>query len=124
MLGSYVTKELRQTGIAELNVDMLNLQSTPQGSQLMVGRYLTRRLFVSYGQAIRGSAEKSVTADYFLTDKWTLQGASDSTEGNYMDFLFRYPLGRSKSAANNPPLPTSPFRNTLDQPTLQPTFNH
>jgi len=118
VLGSYVTQELRQTGIAELNVDMLNLQATPQGSQLNVGRYLTRRLFISYGQAIRGSAEKSVTADYFLTDKWTLQGASDSTQGNYMDFLFRYPLNHG-SLTNTPPLPTSPFRSTLDIPNPQ-----
>ncbi len=92
VLGSYVTKELRQTGFAELHIDLLNLAPTQQGSQLTVGRYLGRRLFVTYGQAIRGSAEKSVTADYFLTDKWTLQGASDSTEGNTLDFLFRYPL--------------------------------
>ncbi len=118
VLGSYVTQELRQTGIAELNLDVLNLQSTPQGSQLNLGRYLTRRLFISYGQAVRGSSEKSLTADYFLTDKWTLQGTSDSINGNYMDFLFRYPLNRS-SLTNSHPLPTSPFRNTLDVPNPQ-----
>jgi hypothetical protein len=122
VLGSYVTKGLRQMGVAELHVDVLNFQPTQEGSQLTIGRYLTRRLFVSYGQTVRGSAEKSLTADYFLTDKWTLQGASNSTEGNYLDFLFRYPLKKG-STTNASPLPNSPFRNTLDQPNpQQPSF--
>ncbi len=124
VLGSYVSKELRQTGIRELNFDVLNLQPTSQGSQLTVGRYLTRRLFISYGQVIQGSAEKSITADYFLTDKWTLEGATGSVEGNHMDFLFRYPLNKQGAASNTPPLPTSPFRSTLDAINpQQPSFN-
>ena len=124
VLGSYISKEMRQADIQALNFDMLNLQPTSQGSQLTVGRYLSRRLFISYGQAIRGSAEKSVTADYFLTDKWTLEGASDSSEGNHMDFLFRYPLNKQGTTANNSALPTSPFRQTLDPLTpLQPSYN-
>ena len=113
VLGSYLSKSLRKTGLEELNFDVLNIQPTQEGSQLTVGRYLTRKLFVSYGQAIRGSAEKSITADYFLTDKWTLQGASDSLQGNYMNLLFRYPLNRRSAAPDTPLLPTSPFRNTL-----------
>ena len=123
VLGSYVTKELRQTGVAELHVDVLNLQPTQQGSQLTVGRYVGRKLFVSYGQAIRGSAEKSISADYFLTDKWTMQGATDSSQGNTLDFLFRYPLKKG-SPTNASPLPASPFRNTLNSANpLQPGFS-
>jgi len=123
VLGSYVSKGLNQTGIPILNFDVLNIQPADQGgSQLTVGRYLTRKLFISYGQTVQGSAEKSITADYFLTDKWTLQGASDSVEGNYMDFLFRYPLNKHGAAGNNSPLPNSPFRNSLDQPVFQQQF--
>jgi len=123
VLGSYVSKGLNQTGIPVLNFDLLNIQPTDEGgSQLTAGRYLTRKLFISYGQSVQGSAEKSLTADYFLTDKWTLQGASDSVEGNYLDFLFRYPLNKPGAPANNSPLPTSPFRNSLDQPAFQPQF--
>jgi len=123
VLGGYVTKGLNQTGIPLLNVDILNIQPADQGgSQLTVGRYLTRRLFISYGQTVEGSAEKTITADYFMTDKWTLQGASNSSTGNYLDFLFRYPLNKKGSSVNTPPLPSSPFRNQLDQPTFQSQF--
>jgi hypothetical protein len=123
ILGGYVSQGLNETGIPLLNFDMLNIQPADQGgSQITVGRYLTRKLFISYGQTVQGSAEKSITADYFLTDKWTLQGASDSTEGNYLDLLFRYPLNKHGAAANNSPLPNSPFRNTLDQPAAQSQF--
>ncbi len=117
VLGSYVSKGLNQTGIPGLNFDVLNIQPADQGgSQLTVGRYLTRKLFITYGQAVQGAAEKTLTADYFLTDKWSLQGASDSVEGNYLDLLFRYPLNKRGAATNTPPIPKSPFRNTLDQP--------
>jgi len=123
VLGSYLSKGLNQTGVPLLNFDVLNIQPADAGgSQLTVGRYLSRKLFISYGQTVQGSAEKTMTADYFLTPKWTLQGASDSVEGNYLDFLFRYPLNKAGSASNNSPLPKSPFRNALDQPTLTPSF--
>lgn len=114
VLGSYLSRSLRESGLEGLNVDVLNIEPAQEGSQLTVGRYLTRKLFVSYGQAIRGSAQKSITADYFLTDKWTLQGASDSLQGNSMNFLFRYPLDKRSAMSNTPVLPASPFRNTLD----------
>jgi len=123
VLGSYITKGLNQSGMSALNLDVINIQPADQGgSQLMLGRYLTRKLFVNYGQTVQGSAEKTISANYFLTDKWTLQGTSDSVEGNYMDLLFRYPLNKRQSAVNTSPVPHSPFRDSLDAPVLPQQF--
>ncbi|HVO32636.1 MAG TPA: translocation/assembly module TamB domain-containing protein [Elusimicrobiota bacterium] len=117
VLGSYVSKKLRQTGLSHLNLDVVNVQPTETGTEVTVGRYLGPRLFVSYGQTLRGAAEKSISADYFLSDKWTLEGESDSIQGNDLDFLFRYPLnGRGLASSGNPAILNSPFRPSLDLP--------
>src|SRR5206468_1353032 len=92
VLGSYLTKGLRQTGIEQLNFDVVNVAPTDQGNRLTVGRYITRHLFVSYGQTLSQTGDKGFTADYYLGRHWALEGEAGSIGTSHMDILFRYPL--------------------------------
>ncbi len=120
VLGSYVTKSLRETGIGALDVDLLNIEPTGQGTnRLTVGRYMTRNLFVSYAQTVAATTsatpDKGVTADYYLGKHWTIEGGAGSSALNHLDFLFRFPLN-GRAAHETGSLRQSPFRNTLTAP--------
>jgi autotransporter translocation and assembly factor TamB len=120
VLGSYVTRGLRQTGIEHLDLDVLNVQSTEQGNQVTVGRYVTRNLFVSYGQTISATGSKGFAADYYIGRHWVIEGAAGSPNLSHLDVLFRYPLNAFASRGLGP-LRQSPFRNSLDRPDLTPS---
>jgi autotransporter translocation and assembly factor TamB len=117
LFGGFVTRGLQQTGVDQLTLDVVSIQPSGEGgaNQLTLGRYLTHNLFVSYGQTLNSTGQKSFNAEYFLTKRWALLGVAGSGEGNYLDLLFRYPLNHGKEGVAIP-LQNSPFRNTLDAP--------
>jgi len=120
VLGSYLTKSLRQTGIRQLDLDVLNVQPTDQGNRLIVGRYLTRNLFISYGQTIsQARGGKGFTADYYLGPHWMLEGEAGSPNMSHFDLLFRYPIN-GRASGDLGVLHQSPFRNNLDRSQLFP----
>jgi translocation and assembly module TamB len=119
VLGNYLTRSLRRTGIEQLNLDVFTIAPTEQGNRVTVGRYITRNLFVSYGHTISETGEKGLTADYYLGRHWVLEGEAGSLGSSHADILFRYPLNAS-SAGSFSPVGNNPFRNTLDRPDLFP----
>jgi hypothetical protein len=116
VLGSYITKSLRETGLKQLDLDVLEVQPAQQGaSRVTVGRYLTRNLFVSYGQTMSQTGSHGIAADYYLGPHWVLEGEAGTADSSHMDLLFRYPLF-ANAASDIGTLRQSPFRNTLDRP--------
>jgi autotransporter translocation and assembly factor TamB len=117
VLGSYVTKGLRETGLKGLDLDVLDVQATPQGeNRLTVGRYLTRNLFVSYGQTMSETGGKGLAADYYVGPHWVLEGSAGTADMSHVDVLFRYPLNGQQSGLVGVTPRATPFRNTLERP--------
>ena len=65
----------------------MNSASQPD---VTVGRYVTKDLFISYGQVLGQGGEKRVSAEYSLTRHWSLEG-KNSSDGRYVaDLLFKF----------------------------------
>lgn len=55
-----------------------------------VGRYVTKDLFVGYGQVLGQGGEKRVNAEYSISKHWSLEG-KNSSDGRYVaDLLFKF----------------------------------
>lgn len=109
VIGGYITRELRQSGMDVLGLDVVRVEPTTQGSRLMVGRYIGEKLFVSYGQPIQPTAGQVFDADYYLSKRWTLsaQTGSGATGDTHMDLEFRYPLNGEDKRGTTAPLGAS-----------------
>ena len=70
---------------------MINLKVDNESrADLTVGRYITRDLFISYGQVLGQGGEKRVSAEYSVSRHWSLEG-KNSSDGRYVaDLLFKY----------------------------------
>jgi autotransporter translocation and assembly factor TamB len=104
VVGGYLTKELRETGL-DLGLDVVRVDPTTQGSRLTVGRYVGEKLFLSYGQPLRGEATRVFNADYYISKRWTLEGQTGSAQDSFLDFQFRYPLNEPDYPKTPPPSP-------------------
>jgi len=120
LLGGYITRGLRQTGIEHLNLDVVDIQPRSDGSELTLGRYVTRNLFISYGQTFNASGSRALGAEYYLNRIFTLKGEAGSLERNYLDLLLRIPLNRGEESRGRSRRNT-PFKNTFDDPGVSPT---
>ncbi|MBU2530682.1 MAG: translocation/assembly module TamB [Elusimicrobia bacterium] len=47
-------------------------------ADITVGRYITKDLFISYGQVLGQGGEKRVRAQYSITKHWSLEGNNSS----------------------------------------------
>lgn len=74
-----------------LPVDLFRVKLTEnRKADVSVGRYVARNLFVSYGQTFEREGQKRVSADYKISDQWSLETQSFG-EGRYViDLLFNY----------------------------------
>lgn len=92
VLAGYLTDSLRLGVFRKLDLDVLQIRREPVTGQtdVTVGRYLTKDLFVSFGQTLGQRGHRRLNAEYTLTPHFSLEGR-DSTDGKYiMDFLFKF----------------------------------
>lgn len=76
-----------------LPVDLFNVKLTDnQKADLSVGRYVSRNLFLSYGQTFEQHGERRFAADYRLNDQWSLQTQGFGGGRYVLDLLFNYGL--------------------------------
>ena len=110
VIGGYVSKELRESGMDIAGLDVVQVQSSPTGGNLLtVGRYIGQKLFVSYGQPLQSSAQRVFDASYYLSPRWTVVGETGEASDSHMDFQFRYPL-------NTPHYPKEPTPSLAREP--------
>ena len=88
---SYLSQKAAGPLVRKLDIDVFNVRMTAdRAADITVGRYLTTKLFVSYGQVLAPGGEKRVTAEYTITPSWSLEG-NNSSQGNYVvDLLFKF----------------------------------
>lgn len=97
--GSQLASEL---GIQEVRVD----EGGPgEGASLVLGRYLSPRLYVGYGIGLLEQAN-SIRARYELTEHWTLEGRSGVTSS--ADLLYTIEVDASREAIPDLPTPELP----------------
>lgn len=115
VIGGYITRELRESSMDLLSLDVVRVDPTTQGSRLTIGRYIGDKLFVSYGQPLQSSVGRVFNADYYLNRRWTVAaqtgsgaqtGTSSTDADTHVDLEFRYPLnGTDRARRNTAPMP-------------------
>jgi hypothetical protein len=91
IVANYLSQKTAGTLVRKLDIDVLNLRVTSErAADITVGRYLTPKFFISYGQVLSPGGEKRVVAEYTITPWWSLEGRN-SSQGNYIvDLLFKF----------------------------------
>jgi hypothetical protein len=91
LAAGYISQKAAAAVRKKIDIDMMNLKvNNDNRADLAVGRYMTKNLFVSYGQALGQGGEKRVSAEYAITRHWSLEG-KNSSDGRYVaDLLFKY----------------------------------
>jgi translocation and assembly module TamB len=87
---NYFAEKFRQRLQTKAQIDVLRVNmKTPEQADVTVGKNVSDRLFLSYGQAIGATGESHFQADYSMGHFWGLEGTT-STEGKYIiDLLYR-----------------------------------
>jgi len=91
LAAGYLSHQAASTLGRKLDIDVINLKVTAEKqADITLGRYITRDLFVSYGQVLGQGGEKRVSAEYSITKHWSLEG-KNSSDGRYVaDLLFKF----------------------------------
>jgi len=88
------TSDLTNTMSKNLGVDMMEMGSTSKGdATLMVGKYITPRILVTYNQALEKAGSYFVTVDYSLTRLFKLvstYGQGEEASGLELKWSRRY----------------------------------
>ena len=98
VLADYLSQGLRRYLPPQLALDVFRVSVQNGAPGLTVGRYITRRLFVSYGQAAGGDLSRRVDATYTLSPHWLVEtqntsgrgAAGTGTTDNIVDLLFSF----------------------------------
>ncbi len=98
VLSSYLTTQVRTSGLNFLALDVLRVTPTAAGNVWTVGRYLGPNLFFSYSANTKDVTNKVLNAEYTLSPRWSIVGQTGSNTDNYMDLQFRIPWARKKKA--------------------------
>jgi translocation and assembly module TamB len=91
LAAGYLSQQAAMTVGRKLELDIVNLKVNP-GNQadLTIGRYVTKDLFISYGQVLGQGGERRVSAEYSITRFLSLEG-KNSSDGIYgTDLLFKF----------------------------------
>jgi translocation and assembly module TamB len=98
VVADYVSQGLRRYLPPRLALDVFRLEVQHGRPGVTVGRYVTRKLFVTYGQVGGGAAdlERRVDATYTLSPRWSVEtqrttervGGGTPTSDNVVDILF------------------------------------
>ena len=84
IVANYLSQKAAGSLVRKLDIDVLNLRMTSdRTADITAGRYLTSKLFISYGQVLSPGGEKRVIAEYAITPLWSLEG-KNSSQGTYV----------------------------------------
>lgn len=91
LAAGYLSQQASATVGRKLDLDVVSLKMTQESqADITVGRYVTKDLFISYGQVLGPVGEKRVSAEYSLTRHLSLEG-KNSSDGRYgADLLFKF----------------------------------
>ncbi|MFH1723712.1 MAG: translocation/assembly module TamB domain-containing protein [Elusimicrobiota bacterium] len=90
----YVSRSLHRHVIRKAKIDTFQVRARgAREADVTAGKYLTKRLFVTYGQTLGPAGQRRVEARYTLSPRWSLEGR-DSSDGTYvidilLNFAFR-----------------------------------
>ncbi|PKM96646.1 MAG: hypothetical protein CVU79_12425 [Elusimicrobia bacterium HGW-Elusimicrobia-3] len=91
LAAGYLSQKASVAVARKLELDMINLKVTGESqADVTVGRYVTKKLFVSYGQVLGPGGEKRVSAEYSLTRHLSLEGKNSSAGSYGADLLFKF----------------------------------
>jgi hypothetical protein len=91
LAAGYLSQKASVAVARKLELDMINLKVTGESqADITVGRYVTKKLFVSYGQVLGPGGEKRVSAEYSLTRHLSLEGKNSSAGRYGADLLFKF----------------------------------
>ena len=91
LAAGYLSQKASVAVARKLELDMINLKVTGESqADITVGRYVTKNLFVSYGQVLGPGGEKRVSAEYSLTRHLSLEGKNSSAGRYGADLLFKF----------------------------------
>lgn len=91
LAAGYLSQKASVAVARKLELDMINLKVTGESqADITVGRYVTKNLFVSYGQVLGPGGEKRVSAEYSLTRHLSLEGKNSSSGRYGADLLFKF----------------------------------
>lgn len=102
VLSSYLTNEVRASGLNVLQLDVLRVTPTANGNVWTVGRYLGPKFFFSYSTNSKDTANKVVNGEYMLSPRWSLVGQTGSNTDDYLDIQFRVPWVRKEKKKPEP----------------------
>jgi hypothetical protein len=91
LAAGYLSQQASATVGRKLSLDVVNLKMTGNSqADITVGRYVTKDLFISYGQVLGPGGEKRVSAEYAVTRHLSLEG-KNTGDGRYTtDLLFKF----------------------------------
>lgn len=91
LAAGYLSQQASASVGRKLSLDVVNLKMTESSqADITVGRYVTKDLFISYGQVLGAGGEKRVSAEYAVTRHLSLEG-KNTGDGRYTaDLLFKF----------------------------------
>lgn len=92
LVANYLLQQTRNIPlIRRLDLDILQVRKSAAGdTDLTVGRYLSRDLFVSYDQTLGDDGQRRLNAEYTFTPHWSLFGRRSNGSQYIIDLLFKY----------------------------------
>ncbi|MFH1620314.1 MAG: translocation/assembly module TamB domain-containing protein [bacterium] len=75
LAAEYLLRSVRRKAMKSLELDILKVKlATPKGPDITVGQYLTKDMFITYGQSLGSQGQRRITAEY----TWTAPSLGDS----------------------------------------------
>ncbi len=85
----YLSSEFRKRVLTRVKLDTFNVRARGlSNADISAGKYVTKKVFVTYGQTLGPSAQRRVEARYAITPKLSLEGRNQS-DGRHVLDLFR-----------------------------------
>lgn len=91
VVAGYLSEEIRQQIQDTIDLDVFRINVTEEElTDVVIGKNVTEDLFVSYGQTLGPAGEQRIEAEYYLTQRWNLEGYTTSTGRYVIDLLFKF----------------------------------
>jgi autotransporter translocation and assembly factor TamB len=91
MAANYVADKLREQVQNKLPIDVLKFNiAEGGGGDVTMGSRVTKDLYIAYGQSLGPDAERRLDAEYELTPRFSLKGATTNVGRYVLDLLFRF----------------------------------
>ena len=90
LLAAYASQKVRQTVLKPLELDVFQLRVRGGGgSEVTLGRYVTKQLFVVWDQAVGGGRANRLRAEYSIAPGWSLEGQRTSNGHGVGDLFYK-----------------------------------